>query len=94
VTPEDAGLPRARPEDLKGGDARRNADALKGVLAGDKGPYRDVVLLNAAGALIVAGRAKDLKAGAAMAAAAIDGGKAKAVLDKLVAITNAGKTGQ
>jgi anthranilate phosphoribosyltransferase len=94
VTPEDAGLPRARPGDLKGGDARRNADALKGVLAGDKGPYRDVVLLNAAGALIVAGRAKDLKAGAAMAAAAIDGGKAKAVLDKLVAITNAGKTGQ
>jgi anthranilate phosphoribosyltransferase len=89
VTPQDAGLATASPTDLKGGDARHNADAIKSVLNGDKGPFRDVVLLNAAGALIVAGKVKDLKAGIAMAAAAVDSGKARDVLDKLVAITNA-----
>jgi len=89
VTPKDAGLATAKPADLKGGDARHNAEALKDVLKGAKGPFRDVVLLNAAGALVVAGKAKDLKAGVAQAAAAIDSGKARAALDKLVAITNA-----
>ncbi len=88
VTPEDAGLSPARPEDLKGGDAEHNARALKAVLDGGPGPYRDVVVYNAAGALIVAGKAKDLKQGAALAAAAIDDGKARAALDKMVAITN------
>ncbi len=88
VTPEDAGLSPARPEDLKGGDAEHNAEALKAVLDGGPGPYRDVVVYNAAGALIVAGKAKDLKEGAAMAAGVIDDGKARAVLDKMVAITN------
>ncbi len=88
VTPEDAGLSPARPEDLKGGDAENNARALNAVLDGSPGPYRDVVVYNAAGALIVAGKAKDLKDGAALAAAAIDDGKARAALDKMVAITN------
>ena len=88
VTPEDAGLPEAKPEDLKGGDAEHNAEALKAVLDGSPGPYRDVVVYNAAGALIVAGKAKDLREGAALAAAAIDDGKARAALDKMVAITN------
>ncbi len=88
VTPEDAGLSPARPEDLKGGDAEHNARALTAVLDGGPGPYRDVVVYNAAGALIVAGKAKDLKQGAALAAAAIDDGKARAALDKMVAITN------
>ena len=88
VTPEDAGLPEAKPEDLKGGDAEHNARALTAVLDGGPGPYRDVVVYNAAGALIVAGKAKDLREGAAMAAAAIDGGKARAALDKMAAITN------
>ncbi|MHC8509600.1 MAG: anthranilate phosphoribosyltransferase [Rhodospirillales bacterium] len=88
VTPEDAGLPRAEPEALKGGDAAQNAQALRALLDGEAGAYRDIVLFNAAGALIVAGRADDLKSGAAMAAEAVDSGAAKAALDKLVSITN------
>ena len=88
VTPEDAGLPRARPEHLKGGDPAHNAKALRAVLSGDRGPYRDIVLLNAGAALIVAGRAADLKGGAAMAARAIDDGAAAATLAKLIAISN------
>jgi anthranilate phosphoribosyltransferase len=90
VSPEDAGLAIAKPADLKGGDAELNAKALRAVLDGTPGPYRDVAIFNAAGALIVAGKADDLKSGAAMAAAAIDDGKALAALDQWVAITNAG----
>ena len=81
-------MPRARAEDLKGGDATTNADALRALLDGLRGPYRDIVLLNSAAALIVAGQADDLASGVARAAAAIDGGAAKAVLGGLVAITN------
>ena len=88
VTPDDAGLAEAKPEDLKGGDAATNAAALNAVLNGDPGPYRDVVVYNAAGALIVAGKAGDLKQGGALAAAAIDGGKAKESLEKMIAISN------
>ncbi len=88
VTPEDAGLPRAALADLKGGDAAANAEALTALLAGAKGPYRDVVILGSAAALIVAGKAQDLKGGAALAAQAIDNGSARAVLDRLVSITN------
>ncbi|HIC28777.1 MAG TPA: anthranilate phosphoribosyltransferase, partial [Rhodospirillales bacterium] len=88
VSPEDAGLPTAQPEDLKGGDGEHNAKALRAVMDGDAGPYRDVTIYNAAGALIVAGKATDLKDGAAQAAAAIDDGRAKASLDAMVAITN------
>ena len=68
MTPEQAGLPRARREDLRGGDATTNADALRALLDGVRGPYRDIVLLNSAAALIVAGRADDLAAGVARAA--------------------------
>jgi anthranilate phosphoribosyltransferase len=88
VTPEQAGLPRARPDDLKGADATTNADALRALLDGVRGPYRDIVLLNGAAALIVAGVVDDLGAGVARAAEAIDSGAAKAVLGELVAITN------
>ncbi len=88
VSPEDAGLTPARPEDLKGGDGAHNAAALRAVMEGQAGPYRDVTLYNAAGALIVAGKAQDLKQGVEIAAAAIDGGQAKAALDSMVAITN------
>ena len=88
VSPEDAGLGVASPEDLKGGDGAHNAKALTAVMYGEPGPYRDVTLYNAAAALIVAGKAKDLKQGVEIAAAAIDGGQAKAALDKMVAITN------
>jgi anthranilate phosphoribosyltransferase len=88
VTPEEAGLARAKPEDLKGGDAAYNAAALRRVLDGERGPYRDIVLLNAAAALVVAGRAEDLKQGVAKATPAIDSGRASGVLERLVIITN------
>ena len=87
VTPEDAGLPRAQPEDLKGGDAGENAAIVRAVLDGAPGPARDIVLLNAAAALIVAGRAGDLMDGVRRAAEAVDSGKAQAALDRLVEIS-------
>jgi anthranilate phosphoribosyltransferase len=93
VAPEDGGLPRARLDDLKGGDAATNADALRALLDGLRGPYRDIVLLNSAAALIVAGKADDLAAGVARAAEAIDGGAAKAALAGLVAISNEAPAG-
>ena len=88
ITPEDAGLPYARPGDLKGGDPAHNAAALRALLDGAPGAYRDIVLLNAAAALIVAGKAPDLRAGVAMAAEALDSGAAKATLNKLVTLSN------
>lgn len=87
VKPADAGLKLASPAALKGGDAAENAEALRAVLGGIAGPYRDAVLLNAAAALIVAGRAGDLKEGVALAAKSIDSGAARAALDALIAIT-------
>jgi anthranilate phosphoribosyltransferase len=87
ITPEDAGLPRAQPGALKGGDAVENAKALLDVLKGKKGAFRDVAVLNAAAALIVAGRAKDLKEGVALAAKSIDSGEAEGRLDRLIAVS-------
>jgi anthranilate phosphoribosyltransferase len=88
LTPEDAGLSRGSPAALKGGDAAENAEALRAVLVGrGTGAYRDAVLLNAAAALIIAGRAGDLREGAALAARSIDDGAARAALDGLIAIT-------
>lgn len=89
VAPEDAGLPRATLKSLQGGEPKKNARALREVLAGKPGPYRDVVLLNAAAAFIVAGKVTDLKAGVALAARSIDEGHAKAALDRLVEATKA-----
>lgn len=89
VNPQDAGVSTYSFDELKGGDAKFNAAALREVLAGAKNAYRDVVLLNAAASLIVAGKVDDLKTGAEQAAIAIDSGKASEVLDKLVAISNA-----
>ena len=88
VRPEDAGLSRAAPGDLKGDDANTNAQAMRAMLDGEPGPFRDIVLYNAAGALIVAGVAEGLRDGVALGAEAIDSGKARAVLDRLVEITN------
>lgn len=88
VTPEDAGLKRGRLEDLKGGDPAHNAAALRALLDGYHSPYRDVVLLNAAAALVVADRAEDLRTGVRLAAEAIDSGRAKATLDTLVSVSN------
>jgi len=89
IAPEDAGLKRAKPEDLRGGDADHNAKALLDVLKGKPGPFRDVAIFNAAAALVVAGKAKDLKDGAAIAAKAIDSGEAEGRLDRLIAVSNA-----
>ncbi|GAA0569351.1 anthranilate phosphoribosyltransferase [Caenispirillum bisanense] len=87
VTPEDAGLRRCAPEDLKGGDAETNAAAIRDVLAGRPGAYRDIVLLNAAAGLVVSDRAAALRDGVAQAAAALDTGKAAATLDHMIRIT-------
>ncbi len=89
ISPEDAGLPRAKPDALRGGDADHNAKALLDVLKGKQGAFRDVTLLNAAAALVVAGKAKDLKEGAALAAKAIDSGEAEGRLDRLIGVSNA-----
>jgi anthranilate phosphoribosyltransferase len=89
ISPEDAGLKRAKPEALRGGDAEHNAKALLDVLKGKAGPFRDVAILNAAAALIVAGKAKNLKEGAALAAKSIDSGEAEGRLDRLIAVSNA-----
>jgi anthranilate phosphoribosyltransferase len=89
VTPESAGLSRARPEDLRGGDPAHNAHALVGLLEGARTPYRDVVLINAGAAFIVADRAASLREGVALAAEAIDSGRARETLRRLVAVSNA-----
>jgi anthranilate phosphoribosyltransferase len=94
IGPEQVGLARARPEDLRGADAGTNAAALQALLDGIRGPYRDIVLLNSAAALVVAGQAADLKDGLARAAEAINSGAAKAVLAALVAITNRAPAGE
>jgi anthranilate phosphoribosyltransferase len=89
VTPEDAGLSRSKPEMLRGGDAEQNAKALLDVLKGKLGAFRDVAILNAAAALIVAGKAKDLKEGVALAAKSIETAEAEGRLDRLIAVSNA-----
>jgi anthranilate phosphoribosyltransferase len=89
INPEDVGIERAKPELLRGGDAESNAAALKGVLKGNKGPYRDIAVLNAAAALVVAGKAKDIKEGAAIAAKSIDSGEAEGRLERLIKVSNA-----
>jgi anthranilate phosphoribosyltransferase len=89
VTPEDAGLPRATLAQLKGGDAQANAAAIREVLGGEPGPFRDIVLLNAAPALIVGGKAASIREGVERASRSIDTGAAAQALDKLVAVTNA-----
>jgi anthranilate phosphoribosyltransferase len=83
VRPEEAGLAQAPVASISGGDPAANAAALLALLGGAGGPYRDTVLLNAAAALIIAGRADDLREGAAMAARVIDDGAAQAALDAL-----------
>jgi anthranilate phosphoribosyltransferase len=92
VSPADAGLPPAKLGDLKGADAKTNAAAIRGLLAGKKGPFRDIVLLNTAAALIVGGKAANLTDGVALAAHSIESGAAAKALEKLIAISNAGST--
>jgi anthranilate phosphoribosyltransferase len=80
-------LPRAEPRDLAGGDAPENAEIARGVLAGESGPRRDVVLLNAAAALCAAGAERDLRAGVERAAESIDSGCARSLLERWIAFT-------
>jgi anthranilate phosphoribosyltransferase len=82
IVPEDLELVRVKPDALRGGDATANAEALKAVLEGGKGPYRDVAVLNAAAALIVAGKAATLADGVKLAKHAIDSGEAEGALDR------------
>jgi anthranilate phosphoribosyltransferase len=88
ISPRNAGLPDARPEDLIGGTAVENAAHIRAVLQGMEGPFRNIVLLNAGAALLVAGKAASLRDGIALSAEAIDSGKAAAVLDALVKLSH------
>lgn len=87
ISPRNAGLAEAKPQDLIGGDATENAAHIRAVLQGNQGPLRDIVLLNAAAALLVAGRAKTLRDGVALAAASIDSGRGMSVLEALVKLS-------
>jgi anthranilate phosphoribosyltransferase len=89
VTPEEAGLARAEPGALKGGEPAHNAEALLKVLDGASGAYRDIALINAAAGLVVAGKTGSLKEGVAVADAAIRSGAARRALDRLIAVSNA-----
>jgi len=88
VTPEAVGLPRATPADLAGGDPRSNAAAIRDLLGGRIGPYRDIVLLNAAAGLLVGDKVETLREGVTLAAKAIDEGEALLALERLVEATN------
>ncbi|HBS33234.1 MAG TPA: anthranilate phosphoribosyltransferase [Parvularcula sp.] len=88
VSPEEAGLPRAQPEELKGGDPAANAAALRALLDGAPGAYRDIAILNAAAALIVAGKVATLRDGSALAARSIEEGRAARALADLITISN------
>lgn len=87
MTPEDYGLKRADCEDIVGGNARQNADIVRSILNGDKGPRRDMVLLNAAAAFVAAGVGGDFSEGIRMATDSIDSGKARQKLDNLIEFT-------
>ncbi|BEV12366.1 anthranilate phosphoribosyltransferase [Asticcacaulis sp. DW145] len=88
ITPEAVGLPRAALADITGGAPEHNATALRRLLEGEKGPYRDIVMLNAAAAFLVGGAVETLGEGLDHAAASLDDGKALVALDQLVTLTN------
>lgn len=87
ITPEAVGLPRASLADLHGGDPAENALALRELLAGAHGPYRDIVLINAAAAFLVADKVETLREGVELAVQAIDSGAAAGALETLIAVT-------
>ncbi len=84
VRPEDFGMPRATIRELQGGDREENAQIIRQILEGEAGPRRDIVLMNAAAALVAGGRARDFKEGVALAAHSIESGAARAKLDALI----------
>jgi len=87
ITPEDFGLERAPLEAIAGGDAALNAGLIRAILAGEKGPRRDIVVANASAAIVAGGRATDFLEGAQMAAQSIDSGAARKKLEELIAFT-------
>ena len=89
IDPADFGVPRCRPEDLTGGTPAENAVTVREIFRGERGPKREAVLLNAAGAIAAGGHAEDLEEGYAIASAALDSGAATARLDELVAFSQA-----
>ncbi len=89
IRPRDAGLETATLAQIRGGSAGENAAAITRLLAGEKSAFRDIVLLNASAALIIAGKAKNLLEGVALAAQSIDAGRAKATLEKLAKLSQA-----
>jgi anthranilate phosphoribosyltransferase len=93
ISPVDLGLPQAALDDLRGGTPEENADHLRALLDGATGPYRDIVIFNAAAALVGGGHAATLSDGATMAIASLDDGKARAALENLVRITNSDVVG-
>jgi anthranilate phosphoribosyltransferase len=90
ISPEEVGLERVKPEALRGGDAATNAKAIEDVLEGKKNPFRDVAIFNAAAALVVSGKAKNLKDGVELAAHSIDSGEAEGRLERLIVVSNDG----
>ena len=88
VHPSDFGLPKSAPSQLRGGDAAANADIARAVLKGERGAARDIVLLNAAASLLIAERVASVQEGIADAATALDSGRAAAVLEQLVLLSN------
>ncbi len=88
VAPGDAGIDTAQARDIVGGSPEDNASITRSILQGEKGPPRDVVLLNASAALMAAGKAEDLKGGALLAAESIDSGKAEGALERLIEVSN------
>ena len=90
ISPEEVGLPKVKPQALRGGDAAANARAVQDVLEGKKSAFRDVALFNAAAALVVAGKAKDFKGGLHLAAHSLDSGEAEGRLDRLIVVSNGG----
>ncbi|OGK87781.1 MAG: anthranilate phosphoribosyltransferase [Candidatus Rokubacteria bacterium GWA2_73_35] len=87
VRPEDFGLPRASIHDLLGGDREQNAEIIRGILRGEPGPRRDIVLMNAAAALVAGAKARDLKEGVELGARSIDAGAARERLERLIALS-------
>jgi anthranilate phosphoribosyltransferase len=87
ISPEDFGMQRAGPEDLKGGTAEENAAIVRGILSGEKGPRRDIVLLNAAAALMAGDRVPSINDGLKLAADVLDDGRALKKLDELISFT-------
>ena len=88
IKPEDYGIKRSKPSDIKGGNAKENADIISAILGGERGPRRDIAILNAGAGLFLGAKAKDVMGGIRLAAEAVDSEKAKEKLEMLIKITN------